>query len=471
VSLQALLTLLEGIALLIIWVGLAQNMLHAVQLALAARALANAPPELDASALWRRYADAAPAVSILAPAFNEAATVVAAVRALLTIRYPNFEVIVINDGSSDGTLVVLEEAFDLTSSLQREVSGSIRTAKVLGVYRSRSHPRLVVINKENGGKSDALNAGINYSRAPLFCAIDADSILEPDALLHAVRPFLEDAEHVMAAGGTVRVGNGCRADHGSIVDVRVPTHPLALMQAIEYIRAFLIARLGWGSLGVVTIISGAFGVFRHSAVVAIGGYAADTVGEDMELVVRLHRHFRNLKRRYRIVFVPEPVCWTEAPESLDVLSRQRRRWQRGALETCQRHLPMFLNPRYGRVGLLGLTAIFLIDVAGPVAELVGYSLIPVFAALHLLSIDYLVAFLLFNLAFGVALSVAALALEEGELRRVGHARDLAWLLAAAIAENFGYRQLNALWRVQGLWDWFMGVQAWGSMTRRGFRSP
>ncbi len=303
-----------------------------------------------------------------------------------------------------------------------------------------------------------------------MCSIDADSLLEPDALLRAVQPFLEDPERVVAVGGTIRAVNGCRTDHGQIVSIGVPRNPLALFQTIEYLRAFLMARLGWSHLGALTIISGAFGLFRRRSVVEVGGYSLGTVGEDMELVIKLHRHYRDQKRPYRIAFVPEPVCWTEVPETLAVLSRQRARWHRGAIETFARHAGLLLNPRYGRVGFFGMGAVLIVDVIGPVVEFIGYALIPVFWALGLLAPHYLLAFLTLNIAFGVALSVGALALEEVELRRVSNARDLMTLLWAAILENFGYRQLNTLWRVRGLCQWASGTQSWGAMPRRGFQA-
>lgn len=459
----------HSLAWIVIGVGLLQSLIHVVQLALAARALAANPPETQSNALWRRYADSTPPISLLAPAFNEATSVVQSARSLLSLRYPSFEVIVINDGSRDATLDALIEAFDL-SPVTRAYEAVIPTECVRGLYASDMHPRLLVVDKANGGKSDALNAGVNLARAPIVCSIDADSLLEPDALLRAVQPFLEDPEGVVAVGGTVRVGNGCRTDHGQIVNIGVPRNLLALFQTVEYLRAFLMARLGWSHIGALTIISGAFGLFRRRAVIEVGGYARATVGEDMELVVKLHRHYRDQNKPYRIAFVPEPVCWTEVPESLAVLGRQRARWHRGALETFARHVGMLFNPRYGRVGFFGMGAVLIVDIFGPVAEFVGYTLIPSFWALGLLASDYLVAFLALNIAFGVALSVGALALEEVELRRVSSARDLVTLLGAAILENFGYRQLNTLWRVRGIGEWLSGAQSWGLMTRRGFQA-
>jgi cellulose synthase/poly-beta-1,6-N-acetylglucosamine synthase-like glycosyltransferase len=255
-----------------------------------------------------------------------------------------------------------------------------------------------------------------------------------------------------------------------VLEVRPPANPLAMLQTVEYLRAFIMARLAWSRLDALTIISGAFGLFRRKAVVEVGGYSLGTVGEDMELVVKLHRHMREQRRPYRIAFVPEPVCWTEAPESLAVLGRQRARWHRGALETFVKHRDMTLNPRYGRVGMLGFGHILLVDVIAPVVELTGYALIPAFWLMGLLSDAYLMAFLATTFAFGVVVSVGALALEEAELRRFPRTGDLLRLTLAAIVENFGYRQLNNFWRVQGLIQMLRGSHAWGEMSRKGFRA-
>jgi len=325
-----------------------------------------------------------------------------------------------------------------------------------------------VVDKQNGGKADALNAGINVSRAPILCSMDADSLLEPDALLRAVRPFVDDPIRTVAVGGTVRIANGCRIDHGRVVEVGIPTNPLALLQTVEYLRAFLMARLAWSRVNALTIISGAFGLFRRAAVIEVGGYTLGTVGEDMELVVKLHRLMRDQKRPYRVAFIPEPVCWTEAPESLTVLGRQRSRWHRGALEIFERHWDMTFNPRYGRVGVVGFGYILLVDVIGPIVEMLGYILVPILWATGLLAIEYVLAFVAVSFTFGVVISVGALALEESELRRFPKATDLLALTAAAVIENFGYRQINNLWRLRGIWQYFRKSQSWGVMTRKGF---
>jgi len=455
------------LALFVICVGLLQNLVYLVQLALAAAALIERPPTASTSLLWRRYADASPPIALLAPAYNEAATIAESIQSLLSLQYPSFEVVVINDGSSDATLQVLIDTFELRP-VQRHLELAIAHQPIREVYGAAHQPRLIVVDKENGGKADALNAGINVSRAPIFCSMDADSLLEPDALLRAVRPFVEDPERTVAVGGTVRVANGCRIADGRVLDVGLPRNFLALLQTVEYLRAFLMARLAWSRINTLTIISGAFGLFRRSRVIEVGGYTRGTVGEDMELVVKLHRLMRDKRLPYRIAFVPEPVCWTEVPEDFRVLGRQRARWHRGALETFERHWDVLLKPRYGRVAVVGFGYILLVDVLGPVVDLLGYVLIPLFWLSGVLVVEYMLAFIAVSFTFGVVISVGALALEESELRRFPRARDLMILTLVAVIENFGYRQLNSLWRLRGVWQYLRRSQSWGTMTRKGF---
>jgi cellulose synthase/poly-beta-1,6-N-acetylglucosamine synthase-like glycosyltransferase len=460
-------TIARSIAWLVIVGALLQNFTYLAQLAVAQRALAVEPPEPRSDVLWRRSAAVVPPITLMAPAYNEAATVENSVLSLLALDYPRFEVIVINDGSMDETLDVLKKRFDLVS-MERDYERVAAHAPIRAIYRSRLNEKLLVIDKANGGKADALNAGLNLARTPIVCSMDADSILEPDSLLRAVQPFIEDPERVVAVGGTIRIANGCKIKDGRLQAVGVSRNPLALFQTVEYLRAFLLARLAWSRLGVLTIISGAFGLFRRSALIEIGGYAHGTVGEDMELVVRLHRHAKETGVDRRVVFLPEPVCWTEAPETLKVLGRQRARWHRGAIETFVRHGSIMTNPKYGRVGMIGMGQVLVFDLIGPVLDLVGCTLLPSMWALGILHVDYLIAFFSLSIFFGIAISVGALALEEAELRRVSHVGDLLRLAAAAVLENFGYRQLNSWWRFRGLWEWMRGVKSWGEMTRMGF---
>lgn len=464
-----LLPLVAPVAWLIIATGLIQNAVYLLQLWLAYRTLHRRGLDEGGSALWRQFSDVSPPIALLVPAYNEEATIADSVRSLLSLRYPNFEVIVVNDGSRDGTLAALTEAFAL-SPARRVWEAAVMHQPIRGLYANPAFPNLLVIDKENGGKADALNAAINLSRMPLFCAVDADSVLESDALLRCVEPFVDDPEGTVAVGGTIRLANGCVIEDGRVLSIGLPRQVLPLLQTMEYLRAFLMGRLAWSELRAVTLISGAFGIFRRNLAVAVGGYSHDTVGEDIEIIVKIHRLMAARKQRYRIQFVPEPVCWTEAPASLAVLRRQRVRWQRGALETFFRHRDMLFNPRYGRIGTLGFGHMLLVDVLGPPLEVLGYLFFPLFWSLGILDLGYLVAFLALTFVFGVFISVGSLILEELELRRFPRAKDLFVLTLAAIVENFGYRQLNNLWRIEGWWRFVRGTKGnWGTMTRTGFR--
>jgi cellulose synthase/poly-beta-1,6-N-acetylglucosamine synthase-like glycosyltransferase len=406
-----------------------------------------------------------PAVSLIVPAYNEEMGIVASVQSLLGLRYPDLTVIVVNDGSSDATLQRLIDAFELVP-IRREQRSTLATAPVRAVYGSPRTRELVVIDKENGGKADALNAGLNAARTDYFCAVDADAVLESDALIRVAGPILDDPDHVVATGGIVRIANGCRMEHGRVTDARLPTSKLAGIQTVEYIRAFLIGRVGWSKLRSLLIISGAFGFFRRDLVEKIGGYLTDTVGEDMELVVRLHRHLRHNHPHYRIEFVPDPVCWTEVPETIRVLGRQRRRWQAGLTETLWRHRVMAANPRYGRIGTLAFPYYVIFELLGPVIELLSYAVVPLAAATGLLSPAFLIAYMIVSLLLGLVISIAALTLEEFGFHRLRGA-EVRRLIGLAALETFGYRQVLAWYRVMGIVDVLRRKTAWGAMPRVG----
>lgn len=407
-----------------------------------------------------------PPVTILLPAFNEEAGVVQSVKSLLALRYPEHEVVVINDGSTDATLDQLRTAFDLVPVV-RALRGGISCAPIRATFVSRRDNRLWVVDKENGGKADALNAGANAAQFPYVCAVDADAVIEEDALLRVMRPIVLDPDIVAATGGIVRIANGCEIDHGRVNDVRLPASRLATFQVVEYFRAFLIGRVGWSSIGSLVIISGAFGVFRRDDVEAIGGWSIGTVGEDIELVVRLHRHLRRRGAPYKIEFVADPVCWTEAPDDVTTLGRQRRRWQRGLAETLWRHRTMAFNPRYGVVGLAGIPYFLVFEILGPVIEALAYPVMAAAAATGAVSLTFFIAFLVVAVLAGMLLSVAALALEEFSFRRHPRHRDVVRMLAYALIENVGYRQLTSIWRVVGLVDALRRRRGWGVMRRRG----
>jgi cellulose synthase/poly-beta-1,6-N-acetylglucosamine synthase-like glycosyltransferase len=407
-----------------------------------------------------------PPISVIAPAYDEEANIAVSVRSLLMLNYPEHEVIVVNDGSRDATLQVLVERFGLTP-IPRSFEYAVPCRPVRAVYESVEHPNLVVVDKENGGKADALNAGLNLALYPLFCAIDADSVLEDDALLRVVRPFVEDPGVTVATGGVIRIANGCGIRGGRLVDVRLPRRFLPLVQIVEYLRGFLFGRMGWSAINGLLIISGAFGLFDKRAAVRAGGYAHDTVGEDMELVVRMHRRLREQGVPYRVAFIPDPVCWTEAPESLRVLRRQRNRWHRGLIDTLWRHRAMLGRSRYGAIGLVAMPAFALFEMLGPLIELSGYVIVPLCWLLGILDVRFMAVFLVLAVLYGILLSVGAVLLEDLAFRRYPRVRDLALLVLIGVLENLGYRQVTAWWRARAFWDYWRGDLGWGRMERRG----
>ena len=407
----------------------------------------------------------APPISILVPAYNEEAGIVDSVRSLLALDYPATELVVVSDGSTDGTVARMVAAFDLRPA-QRLTPPFLGHAPVRGVYVPRGRLRLILVDKDNGGKADSLNAGINFARFPLVCGIDADSILEQDALVKAAMPFVEDPLRTVATGGVVRIANGCTIVRGRVVHAALPRARLPMFQVVEYLRAFFAARTGWSALNGLLIVSGAFGIFRKDAVIAAGGYRTDTVGEDMELVVRLHRTMREAGRPYRIVYVPDPVCWTEAPESLRILRRQRRRWQQGTLETLLGHRRMLFNPRYRAAGLLAMPSVLVFEVLGPLIELTGYAISIVAWATGTISSGAFLAFLALAFLYGLVLSLGAVVLEDAAFGRHPAWDDLGRILLYAVAENLGYRQFTHLWKLEGFWQLVRGG-GWGTMERKG----
>lgn len=411
-------------------------------------------------------------VSMLVAAYNEQSGIVEAVRAMLSLRYPQLEVVVVDDGSTDETFERLREAFDLVP-VHRVVPQDVPTR---GEVRSVHVPRdgrtpLVVARKANGGRADATNVGINVASYPLVCLVDADSILDPDALLTVSKPFIDDPQRVVAAGGVVRAVNGCRVVAGRVVDVRMPREWLARIQVVEYLRAFFLGRAGWSSLRSLVLISGAFGLYRRDVLVEAGGLDPDCIGEDFEIVMRIHRRLRRSHRDYRVVFVAEPVSWTEVPVTLKVLGRQRRRWHRGLWEVLTKHRAVIGNPRYGRIGVLATPYYVLFELLAPVLELLGLVLVPLGLLVGAVNVPFALRFLLLAYGYAILVSLAALAVEEFSFHRYTRWRDLGSAVAATLLENLGYRQLTAWWRVQGLWAALRGrQQVWGEMTRVGFGS-
>ena len=404
-------------------------------------------------------------VSILVPAFNEEVGIVPSVRSLLSLHYPEFEVVVANDGSSDRTLPVMIEAFALVE-VPQIYRRTLDTVTVRRVFRSLRHPNLTVIDKENGGRADALNAAVNLARYPLVCQVDADSLLDAEALLRASRLFIED-ETVMAVGGTVRPMNGAVVREGQVVEMRLPRKWIERFQVLEYVRAFFTGRAGWSRFGALLIISGAFGVFRREAVLDAGGYATDTVTEDMELVMRLHQRYRQAGTPYRIIFTPDPICWTEVPSDLRTLRQQRNRWHRGLMETLWRYRRMTLNPRYGAVGMVGMPYFWLFEALSPVIEVTGYLLLPIMFVLGIAEPSFVALFVVLALLYGILLSEMAVGIETMLLSRYPRVRDRLMLFAAAFLEFLGYHQILAVERLVSMFQIRRKRGIWGQMRRIG----
>jgi cellulose synthase/poly-beta-1,6-N-acetylglucosamine synthase-like glycosyltransferase len=427
-------------------------------------------PTYQLSRLPMDYGRFEPAVSVLVPAYNEEQTIVSALQSVLQLEYHCYEVLVINDGSQDKTLQVLMAHFELQPMPLPAVEG-LPTAEIKGFYRSRRYPFLRVIDKANGGKADALNAGANMARYPLVCCLDADSILQRDSLRDVVQPFIDGID-VVCSGGTVRVANGSSIRDGFLDTVGISSHPLALFQTVEYLRAFLFGREGWSPFNALLIVSGAFGVFDREVLLEVGGYRRQTIGEDMELTVRLHRFMREQKRPYRIQFLAEPVCWTEAPEDLATLRNQRIRWQRGLLESLWLNKTLLFSPRGGLAGNLAFPFFLIFEAVGPLIEVTAYLFMILGTLLGYVNVDSLLVFTVAAIGMGMTMSISALLMEEICFHMYPRTRQVMVLIAFALLENLGYRQLNSWWRLLGLYQWLTGQQQqWGVMKRKGNERP
>jgi biofilm PGA synthesis N-glycosyltransferase PgaC len=412
----------------------------------------------------------APSLSILAPAYNEAATIVENVRSLLNIYYNNFEVIIINDGSKDDSLQKLIAVYDL-EQVPYFTEQPIATKPIRGIYKSRNpvYKKLVVVDKVNGGKADALNVGINIARNKYVVCIDVDCILEQDAMLKLTKPFLENGEkRVIATGGVVRIANSCEVEDGKIVRVHLPKQFLPRMQTLEYIRAFLLGRMAWSRMDGLLLISGAFGAFDRDIVIKVGGYNHNTVGEDMELVVRMRCYMEETKQPYEVAYIPDPLCWTEAPASFKILGRQRNRWTRGAIETLRTHRKMFFNPRYRVLGLVSYPYWFFFEFLAPLIEFIGFVAFCIFAILGLMDWPFFLALLLFIYSFAAVFSVFAILMEVMTYNQYKKRREIMSLMLTALLEPLIFHPFTIWAAVKGNIDLLRKKNSWGEMSRQGF---
>lgn len=412
----------------------------------------------------------APGISMIAPAYNEGLTIIDNVKSLMSIMYNNFEVIIINDGSKDDTLAKMIAAFDLVK-VEYDLQYFIKTKPVRGVYKSRNRAfkKLTVVDKENGGKADALNVGLNISKRDLVACIDVDCIIEPDALLKMVKPFLEEKDkEVIASGGVVRIANSCVVEEGRLIEVKLPEKLIARFQVLEYIRAFLLGRMAWTKLNGLLLISGAFGLFKRNIAIEAGGYNHNTVGEDMELVVRMRTYMHENNRKYRVSYIPDPLCWTEAPANYSILGRQRNRWARGTYETLKIHKRIFFNPKYGVMGMISYPFWFFYEWLAPFVEFFGLLFFLFLVIMGKVNWLFFITLLLAVYSFAFFISVFALLAEERSFFKYTNKRDVFKMLFTAMIEPFWFHPRVVWWALKGNWDLVKGKKSWGEMTRQGF---
>jgi cellulose synthase/poly-beta-1,6-N-acetylglucosamine synthase-like glycosyltransferase len=410
---------------------------------------------------------ATPTLSMIIPAYNEEMIVLNSVQGALNLRFPKHEVIVINDGSTDNTLAVLIEGFVLRRSGDPS-TGTLSTKQVHGVYRSSAFPNLIVVDKANGRRADAINAGVNLASHDLLCVMDADSILEEDALLRSVRPFMADPR-VIAAGGVVRPINGLLVEEGRIKRFVLPRRFLSLVQAVEYLRSFQWARLGLAGIRSMLCISGAFLVVKKDVFFALHGCNNGTITDDIEFTIRLHRYAydRRNHERGKVVYIPDGICYTEVPETLGVLAAQRNRWQRGTMQSLIWHRSMMFNPRYGLTGMFGMPFFLLLCLA-PLVEAVSYLALAITFLAGFLTLKHTVFLLALMILLGVLLSIISILLQWAAIGKAMKPHDLLSLLAMGCAEHLGYQQMHTTWQLAGMFDYFVrGRTDLGKMTRYG----
>lgn len=405
----------------------------------------------------------APPVSILIPAYNEEAGIVDAVRSMSIVRYPRFELMVVNDGSTDGTLAALIEGFEM-EQVRVPYRAELPTKPIRAIYRARGAVDITVIDKDNGGRADALNAGLNSARYPYVLCTDADVILDPDCLIYSMQRVVEDRDRIVAVGGNVRPLNGSVLKLGHLVKATVPRPLIPRMQVLEYLRSFLASRPAWSILNGLPLISGAFGIWQRRAVITVGGFSTGHLGEDLDLTMRLHRYHLEKKIPYRIVYEPSAVIWTEVPESMRVLRRQRIRWHRGLMTAVRDFNPLTFNPRYGIVGMVTWPGMVLFEYVAPLVEAAGWVVIPIAFLIGALETALFLWLVLLALGMGLLNSLIALLLDE-TYGYFNSPADTSRLIAMVIIENFGMRQITVGWRLKAMFGSARGE--WGNMERRG----
>ncbi len=406
-------------------------------------------------------------ISIIVPAFNEEVGIIDSIHSLTNLKYPNLEIIVVNDGSTDETLLKIVNHFQM-KRIHKVIRQELTTQEVKGLYQSTIQPNLYLMDKENGGKSDSINSGINFSSFPYFCTVDADSILEEHSLLRIMEPLLMSDEEIVGVGGNVKIANGNEFRLGSLLQSNLSNNALVTTQIIEYSRSFLLGRVAMSKLNLLLILSGAFSVFNKAWVLKVNGYSPNMIGEDMEIIVKLHRHFKENGIEKRIEYVPDPVCWTEAPPTLSDLRKQRRRWQQGLIDTLIKHIKVTLNPKYGKVGLLAFPYFWFVECIGPIIEFLGYVYIIISFFLGNLYLEFALLLSSLLILYSVLFSLSSILYESWTTRTYPKTKDLLKLFVSSFLEIFWYKPITLLFRLEGMVRSIFKLRSWGTMKRKGF---
>jgi cellulose synthase/poly-beta-1,6-N-acetylglucosamine synthase-like glycosyltransferase len=416
----------------------------------------------------------APGITVLAPAFNEGPTIIFNVRSLLTLNYPKYEIIIINDGSTDNSLEQMIDEFELVA-VDFAYNAKIRTHPVKKIYKSTNpaYARLLVIDKVNGkSKADAVNAGINASSYNYFVCTDVDCILDKNTLLELIKPVLQEGKkRVIATGATLRIANSCEFDQGVMIRMRPPKELLPRFQEVEYIRAFVLGKMGWSLLNCVPNVSGGLGLFDKEIAIRSGGYDHSSFGEDMELMTRMCRYAHDNKIDYAIRYIPKTLCWTEAPVSVNIFNRQRTRWARGLAQLMHAHSGMFMNPRYGKMGLIIFPYNFFFELLAPVIEITGIVYYIVMTCLGLINWPTALMLLLFVYTYSVMITTIAILWDQLAFRYYSTWKEVAYLCLTPFMEFIFYHPLIVIFALRGYFYFLTGRKStWGNMQRRGFQT-
>lgn len=414
----------------------------------------------------------APGITVIASCYNESASIVECVRALLNLRYNNYEVIVVNDGSTDDTFQKLLNEFQLYPC-SYSLNSKIPTRRVREIYRSHSKSffHLVVVDKENGGKADAMNAGINIASHLYMTCVDVDSILTQDALMKLIKPVMEGGkQQIVSVGGVVHVANGCRFEQGILVERRVSNHWLVQMQIVEYLRAFLVGRMAWGRINGLMLVSGALGLFRKDYVIAVGGYRRDSIGEDLELTMRMRAYLYEHHIPHKVCYVPEPLLWTEVPTSLKTLQRQRTRWSRGLTDSLRCHRNLLFRPQYGVLGMVSYPFFLFFEWLAPWIEALGLIFFVLLVLLGMVQWKIYFFLFLFIYLFGLSFSFLGIFYSELTYPVYEKKREMGKLFLISLTEAFTYHPYLIYCSLKGYWMYLRGEKSWGNMSHKGFSS-